>query len=118
MRRITTLGCTATAAYPLAARAQQPNRMRRIGVLTPFVANDAEGQARLTAFARRVCSTLVGSSGKTSASNIAGAMAGLTPCANTRPNWSCSRPGAGKTSNTGQSASKRGQTRGDKRSVF
>jgi hypothetical protein len=31
--------------------------MRRIGVLTPFVANDAEGQARLTAFARRVCST-------------------------------------------------------------
>src|SRR6266487_4383190 len=30
----------------------------------------------------------------------------------------CSRPGAGKTSNMGQSASKRGQTRGDKRSVF
>src|SRR5215510_15677242 len=30
----------------------------------------------------------------------------------------CSRPGAGKTSNTGQSASKRGVTRGDKRSVL
>jgi putative tryptophan/tyrosine transport system substrate-binding protein len=40
------------AAWPLAARAQQGERMRRIGVLTPFAANDAEGQARLTAFAQ------------------------------------------------------------------
>src|SRR5262249_29605210 len=37
---------------PLAARAQQPNRMRRIGVLTPFAADEAEGHARLTAFAQ------------------------------------------------------------------
>jgi len=42
----------AAAAWPLAARAQQGERMRRIGVLTPFAANDAEGQARLTAFAQ------------------------------------------------------------------
>jgi putative ABC transport system substrate-binding protein len=40
------------AAWPLAARAQQRERMRRIGALTPFAANDAEGQARLTAFAQ------------------------------------------------------------------
>jgi ABC-type uncharacterized transport system substrate-binding protein len=40
------------AAWPLVARAQQAERMRRIGVLTPFAANDAEGQARLTAFAQ------------------------------------------------------------------
>jgi len=40
----------AAAAWPLAARAQQPRRMRRIGVLTPFPADDAEGHARLTAF--------------------------------------------------------------------
>ena len=39
-------------AWPLAARAQQPARMRRIGVLTPFTADDAEGHARLTAFAQ------------------------------------------------------------------
>jgi putative tryptophan/tyrosine transport system substrate-binding protein len=38
------------AAWPLAARAQQPKQMRRIGVLTPFPADDAEGHARLTAF--------------------------------------------------------------------
>jgi putative tryptophan/tyrosine transport system substrate-binding protein len=38
------------AAWPLAARAQQRERMRRVGVLTPFPADDSEGQARLTAF--------------------------------------------------------------------
>ena len=41
---ITLLG--GVAAWPLAARAQQPRRMRRIGVLTPFPADDAEGLAR------------------------------------------------------------------------
>ena len=40
------------AAWPLAARAQQPERMRRIGVLMNFAADDPEGQARLLAFAQ------------------------------------------------------------------
>jgi putative ABC transport system substrate-binding protein len=34
------------------ARAQQRERMRRVEVLTPFPADDAQGQARLTAFAQ------------------------------------------------------------------
>src|SRR5260370_36828491 len=38
--------------WPLAARAHPRERMRRVGVLTPFPADDAEGQARLTAFAQ------------------------------------------------------------------
>lgn len=38
------------AAWPLAARAQQPERMRRVGVLMPFPPNDDEGQARFAAF--------------------------------------------------------------------
>ena len=32
----------AVAAWPLVARAQQGERMRRIGVLTPFIEGDQE----------------------------------------------------------------------------
>src|SRR5262249_23118791 len=38
------------AAWPLAARAQQPERMRRMGALMDLAADDPEGQSRLAAF--------------------------------------------------------------------
>jgi putative tryptophan/tyrosine transport system substrate-binding protein len=40
----------AAVSWPLAARAQQAERMRRIGVLMPFSADDAESQTRMRAF--------------------------------------------------------------------
>jgi putative ABC transport system substrate-binding protein len=40
----------AAATWPLAARAQQPERVRRIGVLMGLAENDPEGQARVAAF--------------------------------------------------------------------
>src|SRR5215468_4091494 len=38
------------AAWPLAARAQQRERMRRVGVLMHLAADDPEGQRRVAAF--------------------------------------------------------------------
>jgi len=50
----------AVAAWPLAAHAQQSNRMRRIGVLMGLSESDPEAQSRIAAFAkswrRELCS--------------------------------------------------------------
>jgi putative ABC transport system substrate-binding protein len=42
----------AAAAWPLAARAQQGQRMRRVGVLMNLAADDPESQARIVAFSQ------------------------------------------------------------------
>ena len=40
----------AMTAWPLAARAQQRERLRHVGILLPAAADDAEWQARVGAF--------------------------------------------------------------------
>jgi hypothetical protein len=43
-----------TAVWPLAARAQQLEPMRRIGVLMPFSKDNSEAQARIAAFLKEL----------------------------------------------------------------
>jgi putative ABC transport system substrate-binding protein len=47
-------GAAAVSAWPLAARAQQGERMRRIGVLAAITADDPEAQARNASFLQRL----------------------------------------------------------------
>jgi putative ABC transport system substrate-binding protein len=51
-RREFIAGLGVAAAWPVVARAQQPERMRRIGMLTGLAADDQEAQARNATFLR------------------------------------------------------------------
>ena len=83
---ITLLG--GAAAWPLAARAQQSERMRRIGVLTPFAESDPEARLERAAFVQELQKL-----GWLDGRNLRSTLAGRTPpirsrCIDTRRNSS------------------------------
>jgi hypothetical protein len=86
---ITLLG-GAAVAWPLAARAQQADRVRRIGVLMSMVESDPRGLEYITAFAQGLAE-LGWAVGRNVRINTAGAQAISIVFADTPQSWSRSR---------------------------
>lgn len=49
-RRDFVQGVAVSAAWPLAAGAQQPDRVRRVGIVMPYAKGDTESEAWIQAF--------------------------------------------------------------------
>ena len=79
MRRREFITLLSAAAWPLAAGAQQPDRVRRIGVLNGLAETDAETQTYDAAFRKRL-DELGWVMVTTSISTIAGAPAASSAC--------------------------------------
>ena len=76
----------AAATWPLAARAQQPERMRRIGVLMPLPENDPQGRARIDALREGLPEARLGRRPQPPDSSTAG-LPKVTNCNRRRRSW-------------------------------
>jgi hypothetical protein len=78
------------ATWPLAARAQQPERIRRVGVLVGGAENDPESPAAIVAL-REGSQSWAGAKVATFGSTFVSALAISTVCAPMRRSWQVSR---------------------------
>jgi putative ABC transport system substrate-binding protein len=90
-RRFITLLGSAAAIWPLTARAQQDQRVRRIGVLSSLAENDPESVARRPAF-EQALKALGWTNGSNLRVDYRWSADDADAVANTRRNWSRSRP--------------------------
>jgi putative ABC transport system substrate-binding protein len=86
-RREFIAGLGRTAAWPLAARAQQGERVRRIGVLMPFDENDPVSRAGLSAFTQALADL-----GWTDGRNVRIDLRWFGEDINSRRSWSACNP--------------------------
>ena len=84
------LGGSAAAAWPLAAHAQQSNRLRVVGVLLAMAPDDPEAQLRVKAFEAGL-RELGWTEGRNLRLDTAGRLATPPSCASRQPSWSASR---------------------------
>jgi hypothetical protein len=79
-------GSAAAAAWPLAARAQQGERVRRVGVLMPHVQNNSVALARIAALTQEL-QRLGWNAGRNLAIDVRFPAPSPPAFANRRPSW-------------------------------